>query len=90
MKTKKETQNLIKEIKESMKHLETLKQYKFEIIKNGYGIKNEYSYDILITNPKFKTFYSLIFEKLNKIGLIFYVENNEILIYNSKLKGETE
>jgi len=92
MKTKKETQNLIKEIKESMKHLGTLKQYKFEIIKNEYKIiKNEYSYDILITNPKFKIFYSVIFEKLNKIGLIFYVENNEILIYNSTfLRGETE
>ena len=65
MKTKKETQNIIKEIKESMKHLETLKQYKFEIIKNACG------YDILITNPKFKTFYSIIFERLSPFWLIF-------------------
>ena len=90
MKTKKEAQNLIKEIKESMKHLGTLKQYKFEIIKNGYGIKNEYSYDIQITNPKFKIFYRVIFEKLNKMRLSFYVQNNEILIYNSTLRGDSE
>ena len=84
MKTKKETQNIIKEIKESMKHLDTLKEYKFEII------KNEYSYDILITNPKFKTFYGVIFERLNKMRLIFYVQSNKILIYNSTLRGDSE
>jgi len=84
METKKETQNIIKEIKESMKHLKTLKQYKFEIIKNECG------YDILITNPKFKTFYGVIFERLSKMRLIFYVQSNKILIYNSTLRGDSE
>ena len=73
METKKEAQKLIKEIKESMKNLETLKEYKFEIIKNETTIKNEYSYNILITNPKFKTFYGVIFKKLIKMGLIFQI-----------------
>ena len=90
METKEETQNIIKEIKESMKHLETLKEYKFKIIKNEYKIKNDYSYDILITNPKFKTFYGVIFERLSKMELIFYVQSNKILIYNSTIRGETE